>query len=235
MSDAECVYMLAFVETPMLHTVGLFALSAYHRQIGRSSCGATWLSLCNDESETPRNRTGFGMGISGIRQHEFERLIAHIEPRVEAQRIRLGASRRPDSMKLADRKRLDKCRPHLRRDDVLAVWLAMIGSELCQELVVGDAGRSVEARYLLDFRTDRQRDVPRQWNALQIFGHIEVGLVQRQRDSGSIIACARRRSRVFAGRPPCRLERRLHEDQVWALSPRGNRWLADLTPNLRAS
>jgi hypothetical protein len=54
--------------------------------------------------------------------------------------------------------------------------LAAVGGELGQKLVVGDASRSVEAGHLLDLGTDRQRDVPGQRNALQIFGYVEVGL-----------------------------------------------------------
>jgi hypothetical protein len=53
-------------------------------------------------------------------------------------------------MKLADREGFDERRPHLRRDDVLAVRLAVVGGELGQKLVVGDAGRRVETGHFLD-------------------------------------------------------------------------------------
>ena len=125
-------------------------------------------------------------------------------------------------MEFADRQGFDERRPHLRRDDVLAVRLAVVGGELRQKLVVGDAGRSVEAGYLLDLRTDRQRDVPRQRNALQIFGHVEVGLVQRQRlDDRGVL-----REDLPDLLRDCLvdLEAWLHEDQVGALPLRGNRW-----------
>ena len=123
--------------------------------------------------------------LAEIGLHEFERLIAHVEAGVETKGVHLGAGRRPDAVKFADRKRLDERRPHLRRDDVLSVWLAVIGGKLRQKLVVGDAGRSIEAGYLLDLCTNRERHVPRQRNALQIFGHVEVGLIQRQRLDGN--------------------------------------------------
>jgi hypothetical protein len=47
-------------------------------------------------------------------------------------------------VEFSDGQRLDERRSHLGRDDVLAVRLAVVGSELRQELVVGDTGRRVE-------------------------------------------------------------------------------------------
>jgi len=49
-------------------------------------------------------------------------------------------------------------------DDVLTVRLAMVGSELRQKLVVGNAGGRVEAGHLLNLRADRERDIACQRN-----------------------------------------------------------------------
>jgi len=53
----------------------------------------------------------------------------------------------------------------------------VVGSELGQKLVVGDAGGGVETGLVLDPGADRERDVPRQRNPLQVFGDVKVGLV----------------------------------------------------------
>jgi len=82
-------------------------------------------------------------------------------------------------VEFADRQRLDERCPHLRRDDVLAVRFAVVGSELRQELVVGDAGRGVEAGHLLDLRADRERDVARQPNSPQVLRGVKIGFVER--------------------------------------------------------
>jgi hypothetical protein len=63
----------------------------------------------------------------------------------------------------------------------LSVRLAAVGGELRQKLVVGDAGGCVEFGLLLDFGADRERDVARQRNSLQVFRDVEVSFVQRQR------------------------------------------------------
>src|SRR6202012_3356219 len=55
------------------------------------------------------------------------------------------------------------------------------GCKLRQGLVVGDAGGSVEPRDLLDLGADRDRDVPRQRDVLQVLGNVAIGLVERQR------------------------------------------------------
>jgi hypothetical protein len=105
-----------------------------------------------------------GLAESGL--HELQRLIAHVESSVEAERIHLRARRRPDAVEFADGQRLDERRSHLGRDDVLTVRLAVIGREFRQEFVVGNAGGRVEAGHLLDLGPDRKRDVARQRNIL---------------------------------------------------------------------
>jgi hypothetical protein len=62
-----------------------------------------------------------------------------------------------------------------------AVRLAVIGGQLRQKLVVGDARRSVEAGFGLDLLANSQRDVPGERDTLQIFRRVQVCLVERQR------------------------------------------------------
>src|SRR3954471_4017163 len=61
----------------------------------------------------------------------------------------------------------------------------MIGGELGQKLV-GDAGRSVEAGLGLDPLADPERNVPRERDALQVFRHLEIGLVERQEHAEAV-------------------------------------------------
>src|SRR3954454_2822104 len=61
----------------------------------------------------------------------------------------------------------------------------MIGGELGQKLV-GDAGRSVEAGLGLDPLADPERNVPRKRDALQVFRHLEIGLVERQEHAEAV-------------------------------------------------
>jgi hypothetical protein len=120
-------------------------------------------------------------GLAKVSLHEFERLPAHVEAGVEPKRVHLGAGRRPDAVEFADGQGFDEWPPHFRRDDVLAVRLAMVGGELRQKPVVGNAGRGVEAGLLFDLGSNRERDVASQRNVLQIFCNVEIGFVQRQR------------------------------------------------------
>ena len=64
--------------------------------------------------------------LSKIGLHEIERLVAHVEPRVEPQGIHLRAGRRSDAVEFADSQGSDERRTHLRGDHVLTVRLAVI-------------------------------------------------------------------------------------------------------------
>ena len=113
--------------------------------------------------------------------HEIERLVAHVEASVQPEGIHLSAGRWPDAVKLANRQGFYERRSHLRRDDVLAVRLAVVGRELRQKLVVGDAGGSVEVSLLFDLGADRQSDVARKRNALQVYRDVQIRLVEGKR------------------------------------------------------
>jgi hypothetical protein len=67
-------------------------------------------------------------------------LALKIEPGLDTKPRHLPGGRRPDTVKLPDRQRLDKGRPHFRCNDEKPVRLAVIGGEFGEELVVGDAG-----------------------------------------------------------------------------------------------
>ena len=66
---------------------------------------------------------------------------------------------RPDAVELGDRQILDEGRSLLGRDHGLAVGLAMVGRQLGQKLVVGDAGGGGEAGALEDAGADLAGDV----------------------------------------------------------------------------
>src|SRR5882757_2485860 len=119
-------------------------------------------------------------GLAEIGLHEFDRLVAQVEAGVETECIHLCAGRWSDTVKLVDRQAFDECAPHLRCDDVLAIRLAVVGSELRQKFVIGDAGGGVEVGFLFDLGTDCDRYVARKRNALQVFRDVKVCFVQRQ-------------------------------------------------------
>jgi len=109
----------------------------------------------------------------------------------------------------------------------------VIGGEFRQKLVVGDSGRGVEASLGLDRLADPERDIPRQRDALQVLGDVEIGFVEGERLDDR---------RVFgedvadlAADCLVNLETRFDEDQIGTLSFRRDRRIAERTPNLRAS
>ena len=125
-------------------------------------------------------------------------------------------------MEFADGECLDERRPHLRRDDVLAVRLAVVGGELRQKLVVGDACGGVEPCLLLDLRTDRERDIACQRNPLQVFRDVKICLVQGERfDNWRVLG---EDLADLLGNSLVDLEARFHEYQVRTLSLRRHRW-----------
>lgn len=131
--------------------------------------------------DAARNPVVIGTGFAEILLQEGEELIANVEAGPNSERVEFSGSCRSDAVKLSDRQLPDESRSHLRWDDVLPVRFAMIGGELRQELVIGNARRGVQACFSFDLLSDPQRDVSGQQNALQIFGDIEVGLIERKR------------------------------------------------------
>src|SRR5450631_1975188 len=118
-------------------------------------------SRCLAVVDAPGDPVVISDRLAEIGLHEIVRLVAHVEASAEAVHSS-SRGRRPDAIKFAGRQSLDERRLHLhRRNDELAVRLAVVGGELGQKLVVGNAGGSVEAGHLLDLGADRERDVAR--------------------------------------------------------------------------
>ena len=145
---------------------------------------------------------------------EGKRLRSEVESCFDPEPVHFLRRRRPDAMEFPDLQGLDKGRSHLRRDDEQAVRLPVIGREFCQEFVVGDPGGRRKARFGADFRPDFLGDLCRRRDPFQIFCHVEIGLVQRQRLDDR---------RVFGEDRPdlardgfVGVETRLHEDEVGA-------------------
>ena len=84
-------------------------------------------------------------------------------------------------MEFGDRQRRDEVRSHLGRDDELAIGLALVGRELGEELVVGDAGGRGETRLLENARTNLFRRGGRRRKAAQVLSDVEIGFIERQR------------------------------------------------------
>ncbi|MNE72047.1 hypothetical protein D3C80_1679580 [compost metagenome] len=82
-------------------------------------------------------------------------------------------------MKFLDGQGFNKARPILRRNDGLAIRFVQVACHLGQKLVVGDAGRCIEAGDRLDFCADLQRNFGGDLHAFQVFGDIEIGFVER--------------------------------------------------------
>ncbi len=101
-----------------------------------------------------------------------------IEPGFNPEVRHLRGGRGPDTVKLPDRKGLDEFRPHVGSDDEEPVRLAMVRGELSKELVVGHAGRSCELDFGADPGADFLGDLCRRWVPLEIFGDVEIRLIE---------------------------------------------------------
>ena len=66
-------------------------------------------------------------------------------------------------------------------DDKEPVWLAVVGGQFGQEFIVGDAGRCGELGFGADPCADFFRDLCRRGDTFEVFGDIEIGLIQGQR------------------------------------------------------
>src|SRR5215475_15280938 len=92
---------------------------------------------------------------------KLSRLSSQVEPGIDAELVHFRRSHRPDAMKFADGQLCDEGWPHLWRYDEQAVGLAVVGRQLCNQLVVGDPGRGGQSGLLayccLDFFRNRRR------------------------------------------------------------------------------
>jgi hypothetical protein len=74
-------------------------------------------------------------GLAEVRLQERQRLYADVQAGLDSESVETSGSHRTDAVEFADRQGLDERRSGLRRDDVLAVRLAMVGRQLRQELI----------------------------------------------------------------------------------------------------
>ena len=99
-------------------------------------------------------------------------------------------------------------------DDKEPIRFAVIGRKLREELVVRDAGGSRELDFSADPCADFLRDPCRRGNPIEVFGDIEIRLIERQRlDNRGIFGkdlTDLKRDR------PINLKPRLNEDQIRA-------------------
>ncbi len=84
-------------------------------------------------------------------------------------------------MELLHLQRLDEGWTVPRCDHRLAVRLVQVARHLCQELAVGNPGRGIQARDLLDARPDAGGDLGCDRNALLVHRDIEIGLIEGER------------------------------------------------------
>ena len=111
---------------------------------------------------------------------EGKRLLSEIEPGFDPEPIHLRCRRRPNAVEFFDRQILDKGGPHLWGDDEETIGLAMIRGEFGEEFVVGNARGGWQAGLSADLRPDLLCNLRRRRNPFQIFGDVEIGLVERE-------------------------------------------------------
>src|SRR5689334_17134100 len=92
-------------------------------------------------------------------------------------------------MEPLNRERLDKTRPHLRRDDEETIGLEMIRGGLGDELVERHARGRCQLCLCTDFRLGPLGDLWRGCDPLKVLRHIEIAFVERQRlDDRSVLS-----------------------------------------------
>lgn len=81
-------------------------------------------------------------------------------------------------MKFIHRQHFNKPRTAFWRNHEQAIGFSLIACQLCEELVVADAGRGRQTGHLLDLGMDFLGDCCRDVDTLVVFGYIEVGPVE---------------------------------------------------------
>src|SRR3546814_3477420 len=76
---------------------------------------------------------------------EIEVALAQVAAGSDAEALHLRRRSRADAVEFADRQAGDEVGTHARGDYELAIRLVLVGGELGEELVVGDAGRGGQA------------------------------------------------------------------------------------------
>ena len=159
-------------------------------------------------------------GLAEVPDQEILGLRTQIRGGAQTQAVHLCRRRRADAVEPADIEVFDESRTHRRGDRELAVGLAVIGGQFRQKLIVRNARRGGQLGSFQDGRADFAGDPRRLRDGFAVGGHVEIGLVQRQRlhqgrvlgeDTANLL-----RNRAVD------LEARRHEDQVRAQTPRGH-------------
>ena len=119
--------------------------------------------------------------LTEVPGQEVERLCPQVKTGADAEAVHLGRGHRAHAVELANRQILHEGRPHLRGDDEQPVRFAVIGGELGQELIVRHARRRGQAGFRSDRCPDLGGDRGGRAAVEQGRGHVQVGLIQRQR------------------------------------------------------
>ena len=170
--------------------------------------------------DAPGQREVIGAGLPEVLLEEGRRPGSQVSPGEDAEPLHLRPGDGADAVELADRQARHERRPPLRRDDEQAVGLPLVGRDLREELVVGDAGRRGQPGLGADPRPDLLGDRGGRGDPLQVLGDVEIRLVERER--------LNERRVLGEDRPdlprdrPIDVEPRLHEDQVGTLPLRAD-------------
>src|SRR5262249_8036968 len=111
-------------------------------------------------------------------QQEGFVLCPEIERGEDPELLHPCGCRWPDAVKPLHRERLDKIRPHRRRDDEETIRLAIVRGYLGEELVVRNTRGCCQLGLSADFCSDLFGDLCRGCDVLQIFSHIEISFVE---------------------------------------------------------
>ena len=131
--------------------------------------------------DAARDPVVVGPGLAEVLLEKRQCLRLEIAAVTDAEPFHLGAGHRTNPVKLADRQSFDEGRAHPGRDDEQSIGLALVGSHLGQKLVIRDAGGRREPGLGADSRPNLFGDLGRRRDLLQVFGDVEIGLIERQR------------------------------------------------------
>ena len=107
--------------------------------------------------------------------------VVEVAPGVDAVLVHLFGRYGADTPEGLDRKAVDKllCRVGMNRAE--AVGLAVVGGNLGQEFIIGNAGGGDEVEAFANLLLDFAGDIDGQFNARLVLGNVEEGLVERDR------------------------------------------------------
>ena len=118
-------------------------------------------------------------GLTKLLLQKLDGLQSQISPCENTQLVHASRRDRPHPVKLPHRQRLHKCQSLRRPHHKLPVGFAVIGSQLGQKLIVGNAGRGREPSFNQDFSPNFPRNLGGRGHMGQVFGYVEIGLVKR--------------------------------------------------------